>query len=539
MIADLTGTRLLFEGKSCVSRSGWRPSSSSSSRRSAVLGRATSPARSTRPAASCSSGASSARGSCDEPLGRLSCSVEQVRCVASPCSRRTSDLELARRVATRARQPSPSGSIRRDPHVRDAEQARSLADGAARPPGRRTRGTSGRGTAAGGRAARGRPRRPTRLPPARRARSRRRRGARRGCRRSDRRRRARTATPTRPRLARARRRRADARTWRNSGRACRACRRARAGGRRARPRSPGRGRSGRRGARARAAAARRRLRGAGDERDMPSRRRRSAARTKRMRACGSRARSARRNTFSSSVSVEPRPRRAPRARGTRAGSRCRRGSPSLRATPRPHATSRRRAAYSPRTRQITCPLATASPAATTSSDDGAGAVGDDLVLHLHRLDDADDVARLDHVSVDHVDREHGPLHRADDGVAPAPPGRPPRAPADAARAPPTAAPARAPSRRSGGRRPRPRSRAAVPAIRRERVDASDLLRSSAPRPRSASSAESTTPWQVVPATKQGCESSARWKPSSVGGPASSNSSRARSIRIRACSRSTP
>src|SRR5829696_146024 len=47
----------------------------------------------------------------------------------------------------------------------------------------------------------------------------------------------------------------------------------------------------------------------------------------------------------------------------------------------------------------------------------AVAVRGDLVLHLHRLDDADDLTRLDLVSVLDVDGEDGALHRARDGVA--------------------------------------------------------------------------------------------------------------------------
>src|SRR5207244_3866805 len=49
--------------------------------------------------------------------------------------------------------------------------------------------------------------------------------------------------------------------------------------------------------------------------------------------------------------------------------------------------------------------------------DDAVAVGADLVLHLHRLDDAEDLAGPDLASVGDADFEHGSLHRADDGVA--------------------------------------------------------------------------------------------------------------------------
>src|SRR5918994_6610193 len=49
--------------------------------------------------------------------------------------------------------------------------------------------------------------------------------------------------------------------------------------------------------------------------------------------------------------------------------------------------------------------------------DPARPVRGDLVLHLHRLDDAEHLAGLDLVAVGDFDREHGALHRADDGVA--------------------------------------------------------------------------------------------------------------------------
>src|SRR6266550_5548499 len=45
-----------------------------------------------------------------------------------------------------------------------------------------------------------------------------------------------------------------------------------------------------------------------------------------------------------------------------------------------------------------------------------------LVLHLHRLDDAHDLPGLHLVAVRDLDREHGPLHRADDRIL-ARPGR--------------------------------------------------------------------------------------------------------------------
>jgi hypothetical protein len=43
-------------------------------------------------------------------------------------------------------------------------------------------------------------------------------------------------------------------------------------------------------------------------------------------------------------------------------------------------------------------------------------VGGDLVLHLHRLDDAENLALPNLVAIRDLDREHRSLHRADDGV---------------------------------------------------------------------------------------------------------------------------
>ena len=112
-----------------------------------------------------------------------------------------------------------------------------------------------------------------------------------------------------------------------------------------------------------------------------------------------------------------RQRRAPRARGTRSGSRCRRGSRLPRAAPRARPTSPHRETYSSRTRQITCPLATASPASDRQPGDPPGPVGDDLVLHLHRLDDADHLAGLDLFALGDLDLQHRALHRGDDRLA--------------------------------------------------------------------------------------------------------------------------
>ena len=102
-----------------------------------------------------------------------------------------------------------------------------------------------------------------------------------------------------------------------------------------------------------------------------------------------------------------------------------------------------------------------------------------------------------------------------------------------------AARAAAPSPRRGDRPPRPLSLACrlvttlrpalrLPSLPDERT-ARRLLRQLL--------ATRRAPWHVSPATKHGCASSARWKPSSDSTPPISNSASARSIRRRACSRS--
>src|SRR5206468_5168243 len=58
------------------------------------------------------------------------------------------------------------------------------------------------------------------------------------------------------------------------------------------------------------------------------------------------------------------------------------------------------------------------PGRDRETGDRAGLRGAHLVLHLHRLDDADDGARLDGFTVDDCDRQHRSLHRRHDRVAP-------------------------------------------------------------------------------------------------------------------------
>ena len=127
-----------------------------------------------------------------------------------------------------------------------------------------------------------------------------------------------------------------------------------------------------------------------------------------------------------------------------------RGVRDLGAAPLPAVALARRATI----RQITWPVPTASPAATERSATTPSRVRVHLVLHLHRLDDADHLARLDGVARRRRAREDGALHRADDRVlagAAAPPAEAARAAAGRARG--TAARARAAAPRSAGRRP--------------------------------------------------------------------------------------
>ena len=69
-------------------------------------------------------------------------------------------------------------------------------------------------------------------------------------------------------------------------------------------------------------------------------------------------------------------------------------------------------AHSEATTQMTWPFETGSPGRNAQLGDHAVSVGDDLVLHLHRLDDADELAGRDRVAFRDRDREHRSLHRA-------------------------------------------------------------------------------------------------------------------------------
>ena len=97
----------------------------------------------------------------------------------------------------------------------------------------------------------------------------------------------------------------------------------------------------------------------------------------------------------------------------------------------------------PSSRQITWPVVTASPASHREAGHASRPRRVDLVLHLHRLDDADHLARLDLVALGDVDRKDRALHRADDRIVAGAGWRVPRralaAPGELAR---TAAPAR-------------------------------------------------------------------------------------------------
>ena len=169
--------------------------------------------------------------------------------------------------------------------------------------------------------------------------------------------------------------------------------------------------------------------------------------------------------------------------------------------------------------------------------DDAGAEGVHLVLHLHRLDDAEHAARLHLVALGDLDGEHRSLHRADDGVragAVAAGGVPLAAPPGELAV--AAAPARAGAPRSGGRRPRRRRRARGALRPRGRATVVSCDNCSA---RWASSSDSTTPWHVSASTKHGARAAHGGSRAASGTPPISNSSSARSIRRRACSRSTP
>ncbi len=192
--------------------------------------------------------------------------------------------------------------------------------------------------------------------------------------------------------------------------------------------------------------------------------------------------------------------------------------------------------------QMTLALRDLLPGGDVHLADDAVAMGDDLVLHLHRLDHADEVACRDRRAV----------------------GRPPRrapCPASGSRRLPSPLPPmpllrarcrRASSAHGGSGRVDPhlvapsvdlharRLLARVPRGPRPSADAAtaapDTARAPAREPRAPRTRR--RPWQVSPATKHCVSSSARWKPSSVVGPSITNSSSARSIRRRACSRST-
>ena len=123
---------------------------------------------------------------------------------------------------------------------------------------------------------------------------------------------------------------------------------------------------------------------------------------------------------------------------------------------------------------IVSPVATEPPSETPSSSTVPALGRGDLVLHLHRLDHADQRALLDLCALLDGDLQHRALDRRDElaGRAAAAAALALAArclPAGRARRRSRRAPRRSPSRRSGGRRPRPRSRARPsPARRRSR-----------------------------------------------------------------------
>ena len=94
--------------------------------------------------------------------------------------------------------------------------------------------------------------------------------------------------------------------------------------------------------------------------------------------------------------------------------------------------------------QMTWPVVTGWPGSTESCGDETRAVRVHLVLHLHRLDDADHLPRLDLLAVGDAHGEDGALHRGDDRVLARAAGAAPRGRARDAAPPAPATRARAP-----------------------------------------------------------------------------------------------
>ena len=86
--------------------------------------------------------------------------------------------------------------------------------------------------------------------------------------------------------------------------------------------------------------------------------------------------------------------------------------------------------------QIACPVVTGWPGAIARSATTPARWRGDLVLHLHRLDDADHLAELDEIAVGNPHLQHRALHRARNvvGAARACAGRRPLPPAPGERA---------------------------------------------------------------------------------------------------------
>ena len=120
--------------------------------------------------------------------------------------------------------------------------------------------------------------------------------------------------------------------------------------------------------------------------------------------------------------------------------------------------------------------------------DRPGGVGGHLVLHLHRLDDADHLARRDLVALGDLHVQHGSLHRADDGAAAPARTAPATGHAFGERARGTAARARAPSPSRAARRPPPRSPRSIVAPPAAEPAPTQLRR---PAPRPAPPAQAT------------------------------------------------
>ena len=195
--------------------------------------------------------------------------------------------------------------------------------------------------------------------------------------------------------------------------------------------------------------------------------------------------------------------------------------------------------------QMTAPVVTVAPTSACEAGDGAGLVGVERLLHLHRLEHDDEVALGDLLALLDGDLDDGALHRGGDGVA----ARRRRRPSCRGRASGFLAPRR---RR---RRRRPPSPAGSDDLEPLAADLDDDASARSP----ASSASAASPaygaiWLSNSVsiqrvwtpngrrrrpTNAGSATTARWNGMTVGMPSTTNSSSARRERSRAWVRSRP